>query len=50
MEVEVEAEEVAEGLEAEEMEVDTEVEAEVEAWQMPLIKQACLEFCVELLN
>jgi hypothetical protein len=26
------------------------VDAEVEAWQMTTIEQACLEFCVELLN
>jgi hypothetical protein len=26
------------------------VDAEVEAWQMPAIEQASLEFCVELLN
>jgi hypothetical protein len=32
-----------------EEEADT-VDAEVEAWQMPAIEQACLEFCVELLN
>jgi hypothetical protein len=36
--------------EEEEEEADAAVDAEVEAWQMPAIEQACLEFCVELLN
>jgi hypothetical protein len=42
--------EVEEEQEEEEEEGTREVEAEVEAWQMPAIEQACLEFCVELLN
>jgi hypothetical protein len=33
-----------------EEEADAEVDAEIEAWQMLPIKQACLEFCIELLN
>jgi hypothetical protein len=45
MEVEVEEEEEEE----EEEEVD-KVDAEVEAWQMTPIEQACLEFCIKLLN
>jgi hypothetical protein len=36
--------------EEEEEEADAVVDAEVEAWQMSAIKQACLEFCVKLLN
>jgi hypothetical protein len=36
--------------EEEEEEADKKVDVEVEAWQMPAIKQACLEFYIELLN
>ncbi|KAL2834171.1 hypothetical protein BJY01DRAFT_253123, partial [Aspergillus pseudoustus] len=33
-----------------EAEAEAEAEAEVEAWRMATIEQACLEFCIELLN